>query len=275
MMHTIEAPETQAAAVKLCVHLRYTGYFKIEIVVDAKTGLLYLIDPNMRASIALSIDGAMLGIGDSPLVRLRQAVSGELPLSHFAANWYTPLAHSIVAVSFYHSPTDFLQLPTDLMYCPSVYTAFPTQLAQYVSKGAGTLVTDERDPGLQCRYTNTKRRPGLSIQLTCGRSDASVCAHPPACKPLLAVSTPVPTIADVLIRLCDPEYNWRRFAHCAARARAEQKAATDARSAAFTLGPYDDGYWAKFGLSLCRDMRWQPVNSSSQSDTLSSRRPGP
>ncbi|KAJ1621329.1 hypothetical protein T492DRAFT_887163 [Pavlovales sp. CCMP2436] len=218
------------------------------------------------------LDGVVLGMGDSPLVRLWQAVSGELPLSHFAANWYTHLAHSIVSLTvFMHSPHP----PSDLMYYPSVYTAFPTQLAEYEGstwRKTTTLITDEHNQGLQCRYMDQRHQPGLSIQLMCGRPGASVCTQLPACKPL-AMSTPVPTIADVLARLCEPEYNWRLFAHCAARARAEQEADTDARAAAFTLGPYDDGYWARNGLSLCRDMRHDSYEDLAEPAAISFPRP--
>ncbi|KAJ1621335.1 hypothetical protein T492DRAFT_887183 [Pavlovales sp. CCMP2436] len=111
------------------------------------------------------LDGVVLGMGDSPLVRLRQAVSGKLPLSQFAANWYTPLAHSIVTASYFHSP----QPPSDLLYCPSVYTAYPTQLAEYVTsrwRKTATLITDEHNQDLRCRYKNKRHQPGLSIQLT-------------------------------------------------------------------------------------------------------------
>mmetsp|Transcript_20618 Transcript_20618/g.52333 ORF Transcript_20618/g.52333 Transcript_20618/m.52333 type:complete len:110 (+) Transcript_20618:1-330(+) len=89
-MHTIEAPELAQAASKLYAHLGYTGVFNLDFVLDRATGLPYLIDTNMRGAPGMNLDGAVLDMGDSPLVRLRQAVSGELPLSHFVANWYTP-----------------------------------------------------------------------------------------------------------------------------------------------------------------------------------------
>jgi len=123
-----------------------------------------------------------------------------------------------------------------------------------VGKKTATLVTNKRNQGVRCRYQNKRHQPGLSIQPMCGHPDASVCVQPPACRPLV-FSRPVPTLADVVDRLCDPEHNWRQFAHCTARARSEHEAATDARAATFTLGPYDDSYCAKNGLSLCRDMR--------------------
>ncbi|KAJ1617158.1 hypothetical protein T492DRAFT_894171 [Pavlovales sp. CCMP2436] len=181
----------------------------------------------------MNIDGTVIGMGDSPLVRLRQAVTGESLLPHFAANWYTPLAHSIVAVRcMFHDRFP----PTDLMYCPSVYTAFPIQLAQYLevmSPNTARIATDGR-----CSNENVLHLQGLLIQLM-----------------PLVVSRPVPTLADVADRLCDPQYNWHRLAHCAARARAEQ-AAPLGTTAAFRLGPYNDTYWAiDQGFELCRGIR--------------------
>jgi hypothetical protein len=225
-----------------------SGYFNLDWIVDSTSGLPFLIDTNMRGSPGMSHDGAVLGMGDSPLVRLRQAVSGELPLSHFAASWYTPLAHSIVSLTlFSHSA----EPPTDLMYCPSVYTTFPTDMAPYVASmwpGTAKLATD----GGGCSYENMRHQPGLPIQPMCGRRNASVCAQPPACRPLV-VSRPVPTISDVATTLCDPERNWRTYAHCAERSRAGGQQA---------LGPYDDGYWDRLGLTLCRDMRRQNNGSA-------------
>ncbi|KAJ1639522.1 hypothetical protein T492DRAFT_1116608 [Pavlovales sp. CCMP2436] len=246
LIETIESLQISRWAAQIAAHYRFT---------DRATGLPYLIDTNMRSSCGMGIDGTVLGMGDSPLLRLRQAVTGELPLSHFAANWYTPLAHSIVAVrGMFHDRFP----PTDLMYCPSVYTAFPIQLAQYLevmSPNTARIATDGR-----CSYENALHLQGLLIQPMCGRPGASMCAHPPACRPLV-VSRPVPTLADVADRLCDPQYNWRRLAHCAVRARAEQ-AAPSGTTAAFRLGPYIDSYWATQGFELCRGIRNGGMTSS-------------
>ncbi|KAJ1635876.1 hypothetical protein T492DRAFT_835757 [Pavlovales sp. CCMP2436] len=246
LLQTIDAPEVAAMAAKLVAHLRYTGYFNLDWIVDSESGLPYLIDTNMRSSPGMSHDGAVLGMGDSPLARLRQAVSGEVPLAHFAASWYTPLAHSIVSLTLFgHSA----EPPSDLMYCPSVYSSFPAEMAEYVSmmhQGTARLDTDGR-----CSYENLRHQPGLPIQPMCGRRNASVCAQPPACQPLVS-SWPVPTILDVATTLCDPERNWRKFAHCVGRRRAGGQQAPV---------PYDDGYWDRVGLTLCRDMRKQNHSS--------------
>ncbi|KAJ1630095.1 hypothetical protein T492DRAFT_840324 [Pavlovales sp. CCMP2436] len=198
---TIGAPEVAGMVAKLAAHLRYTGYFNLDWVVDSTSGLPYLIDPNMRGSPAMSHDGTVLGMGDNLLVRLRQVVSGELPLSHFSASWKIPLEHSIVETTFHHNP----KAPSDLMYCSSVHTTFP--------RAGGVRLGSPRLDGAATKEIK-RLQPGLSIQLMCGRRNAS--------------------------------RNWRKFAHCVERRKAGGKQAPV---------PYDDGYWDRVGLTLCRDMR--------------------
>jgi hypothetical protein len=254
LSRTLAAPELSRMSQTVLRHLRHTGAFGFDFVIDARTGVPYLIDPNLRFTFNLCVDAAMLGLDEGPLERLRLALSGERALSHWRPIVHEPPRVSVTYARFNAHAREW----PDLYFCPNVYVPFPHGLGEYAHalnpQLTFTIVTTigepARSPARRCYYRhNTK--PSWRLLEVCGLRTGP-CANASVCRRILPdAPLRVPTLADA-VKLCASDRNLNLYANCRNR-----RMATDLKLPPMRApGP---GYWGKQGWMLCRTSgSWLP-----------------
>jgi len=208
LSRTLDCPQAADAMRILLSHIGFTGVAGADFVVDAASGRVLMIDPNLRFGAGQLIDGEAMGIGESLYGRLRRALTGETPRVYWPVPG--PPAHSIAYVRFQEVKAEVL---LDFYFCPDIYVPIPWRMAHLLASiSRGLLEVD----GSSCRMRDT-RVPTAWIHNMCTRPGGPCQGR---CRPL-AKLTPALTVADLLRPggACDPGSDWAR-AHTRCRARA-------------------------------------------------------